>query len=379
VRRRDKGGPCMKRRVLVACAAVAAVLFGVAAYRFFRSDGGGPAREPRAFRCVRTVGAYAALIENPTASRVLLLGDLAEGCREFFEHAGLVCETRPKGEFDIVFAAGGRTPRQAKAARKALAADGAWAEFVDAREMKASEFKALLESMPDECVHVWMPGEKDWVVVGRRADARPRLDDMMDLFAREGAFKDLADAQCNTLPVAFASFAGTREGIMPAFEGLDAEVEPENFVTRDVAPLDWIAPGAVDDDIRDAAIREMRSMQVVRRMVLVGDMQAGRHDEEKSVETWARAALRNPGDTLLVERLERLSVNAQAFLKLGKAAMAAKCYDTMAQVCPDDPMPVYNYGLCMRQLGEDELAELAFRRAEELGRERGESPAGPSE
>lgn len=359
----------MKRRALVACAAVAAVLFGVAAYRCFMSGGGGePAREPRAFRCVRTVGAYAALIENPTASRVLLLGDLAEGYREFFERAGLVCETEPKGEFDIVFAAGGWTPRRAKAARKALAADGAWAECVDAREMKASEFKALLESMPDECVHVWMPGEKDWVVVGRRADARPRLDDMMDLFAREGAFKDLAEAQCNTLPVAFASFAGTREGIMPAFAGEDAVVEPENFVTRDVAPLDWIAPGAVDDDIRDAALREMRSMQVVRRIVLVGDMQAGRHDEERSVEVWARAALRNPGDTILVERLERLSVNAQAFLKLGKAAMAAKCYDTMAQVRPDDPMPVYNYGLCMRQLGEADVAERAFMHAEELAK-----------
>lgn len=360
----------MKRRVVCIVAVIAAAVAAVACWFLLRGDDA-IVRESRAFRCVRTVGAYAALIENPTASRVLLLGDLAGEYREFFEHAGLVCETAPKGDFDIVFAAGEWTPSQAKAARKRLVQDGTWAEWVDAREMMASEFKARLEAVPDGCVHVWMPGEKDWVIVGRRAEARPRLDDMMDLFAREGAFKDLADAQCNTLPTAFASYAGTREDILPAFGGDDAPVEPENFVTREVAPLDWIEPGAVDDDIRDAALKDMRSMQVVRRIVLVGDMQAGRHDEEKSVEVWARAALRNPGDTILVERLERLSVNAQTFLKLGKAAMAAKCYDVMAQVCPNDPLPVYNYGVCMRQLGELELAVLAFRRADELGKAKG--------
>jgi hypothetical protein len=362
----------MKRWILLCAAAAVAAFFGIAAYRFFTSGSGErqEGRTSKAFRCVRTVSAYAALIENPTAARVLLLGDLSGDYREFFEHAGLVCETEPKGEFDIVFAAGEWTPRQAKLSRKALARDGAWAECIDARELMASAFKARLEAIPGECVHVWMPGEKDWVVIARPAEARPRLDDMMELFAREGAFKDLADAQCDSLPVAFASYAGTREGIMPAFNGEDAPVEPENFVTRDVEPVDWIAPGTVDADIRDAALKEMRSMQIVRRIVLVGDMQAGRHDEEKSVEVWARAALRNPGDTILVERLERLSVNAQTFLKLGKAAMAAKCYDTMAQVCPNDPLPVYNYGVCMRQLGEHELADLAFKRADELAKAR---------
>ena len=365
----------MKKRLMLVGAAIVLVLLGVAAYRFFTSGSEESlARESRAFRCVRTVCAYAVLLENPTASRILLIGDLSESYREFFEHAGLVCETSPKGEFDIVFAAGEWTPRQAKAARKSLVKDGTWAECVDARELMASKFKARLEAVPDECVHVWMPGEKDWVIIGRRAEACPRLDDMMDLFARESAFKDLAEAQCNTLPVAFASYAGTRESIMPAFSGEDAAVEPENFVTREVAPLDWIAPGDVDADIRDAALREMRSMQIVRRIVLVGDVEAGRHDEEKSVEVWRRAALRNPGDTILVERLERLSVNAQTFLKLGKAAMAAKCYDIMAQVCPNDPLPVYNYGICMRQLGENELAELAFKHAEELDKAKDPKP-----
>lgn len=356
----------MKKIVLVGMAAIMVLIVVVACRCLLSGAEDSRRRESKAFRCVRTVSVYAALVENPTAARVLVLGDTVGDYSGFFEHAGLVCETEPKGEFDIVFVSGNVSPRMVKAARKVLAPDGAWAECIDAREMKASVFKTRLQALPYECVHVWMPGEKDWVLVGRKADARPRLEDMMDLFAREGAFDDLAVAQCNTLPVAFASYAGTREDMLPAFSGEDALVEPENFVTREVAPVDWIDCDAVDADIRDGALREMRSMQIVRRIVLVGDMQAGRHDEEKSAEVWARAALRNPGDTILVERLERLSVNAQAFLKLGKAAMAARCYDTMAQVRPDDPMPVYNYALCMQQLGKADIAELAFKRAKEL-------------
>ena len=108
----------MKRWITLILAAALAVLFGIAAYRFFMADKeDAPKRESKAFRCVRTVSVYASLVENPTASRVLLLGDLAEDYREFFEHAGLVCETNAKGEFDIVFAAGEWTPREAKSAR----------------------------------------------------------------------------------------------------------------------------------------------------------------------------------------------------------------------------------------------------------------------
>ena len=137
---------------------------------------------------------------------------------------------------------------------------------------------------------------------------------------------------------------------------------------RKVPSLDWMATDGIDYDIREAVTHEIRSMQVVRRIILGGVMQAERGEEEKSVESWAKAALRSPGDTMLVERLDRLSVNAEAFLKLGKAAMAARCYDTMAQIMPNDPLPVYNYGVCMRQLGEPEVADLAFKHADELAR-----------
>jgi hypothetical protein len=177
----------VKKRVAALVTAVLAIAVAVIAYVMLSEPGEAPqSAEPKAFKCVRTVSVYAALIENPTAARALLVGGFKDFYREILEHAGLVCETSPEGEFDVVFVAGAASRRELSAARKALAPDGVWAECIDAREMKASSFKKRLEALPDECVHVWMPGEKDWVLVGRRSSARPRLEDMMDLFAREG-------------------------------------------------------------------------------------------------------------------------------------------------------------------------------------------------
>lgn len=326
--------------------------------------------ESKTYPCVKIASAYMALVENPRAKRVLLLGEHAGEYSDIFIRAGLECATEASGEFDIVFASGARPDKLERTARRVLKRNGLWTECVDAREGTVGEFKKVLTSMPGKCVHVWMPGELDWLVTARSGDVKPELDDMMDLFTREDAFVDIVAAKCDTLPVVFASYAGTREDVLPAFEGKspDVALRPENFILRKVPEMDWILTDGVDDDIRESVMHEIRSMQIVRRIILVGVMQAERGEEEKSVESWAKAALRSPGDTMLVERLDRLSVNAEAFLKLGKAAMAARCYDTMAQIMPNDPMPVYNYGICMRQLGEEEIANLAFKHADELAR-----------
>ena len=326
--------------------------------------------ESRTFPCVKIASVYMALVENPKAKRVLLLGDRAAEYRAIFIRAGLECAIDPSGEFDMVFAAGQRSVSVNRAAHRVLKRSGLWAECVDAREETLEGFKRTLSSMKGDCVHVWMPGELDWLVTARTGDVKPQLEDMMDLFTREEGFTDTVAAKCDKLPIVFASYAGSREDIMPAFAGQDLKLglRPEYFIMRKVPSLDWMATDGIDYDIREAVTHEIRSMQVVRRIILVGVMQAERGEEEKSVESWAKAALRNPGDTMLVERLDRLSVNAEAFLKLGKAAMAARCYDTMAQIMPNDPLPVYNYGVCMRQLGEPEVADLAFKHADELAR-----------
>ena len=326
--------------------------------------------ESKTFPCVKIASVYMALVENPSAKRVLLLGSYAGEYSDIFIRAGLQCATEPSGEFDMVFAAGRRTAKVERAARRVLKKSGLWAECVDAREATVGAFKKTLVSLPGRCVHVWMPGELDWVVTARAGDVKPELDDMMALFTREEAFEDIVSAKCDTLPVVFASFAGTREDVLPAFQGKDpnSALRPEHFILRKVSDMDWILTDGVDIDIRESVMHEIRSMQIVRRIILVGVMHAARGEEEKAAESWAKAALRSPGDTMLVERLDRLSVNAEAFLKLGKAAMAARCYDTMAQIMPNDPLPVYNYGICMRQLGEEEVANLAFKHADELAR-----------
>lgn len=328
-------------------------------------------RESRPLPSVQIVMAYSVIAENPSAKRVLLLGSYADEYREVLQRAGLeLVDASADTEVDIVFSSGSRTPKQERSARRLLKKGGAWAECVNVREITMAEFRKTLSSMPYKCVHLWMPGELDWVVVGRSPDSKPSMAELFDVFSRESAFPDLVAAKCDSMPILFASYAGVLEDILPAFRHRDMKQgpRPEYFITRDIPKLDWMVMDDVEEDIREGALREIRSMQIVRRIILVGVMHAENGEEDKAVESWAKAALRSPCDTMLVERLDRLSVNAQAFLKLGKTAMAARCYDHMAQIKPNDPMPVYNYGLCMRQLGEKELAELAFKRAEELSR-----------
>ena len=328
-------------------------------------------RESRPLPSVQIVMAYSAITENPSAKRVLLLGAHANEYREVLQRAGLECaDDTTDNEVDIVFASGARNSKQERSARQLLKKNGAWAECVNAREITMADFRKTLSSMPEKCVHLWMPGELDWVIVGRSEEAKPSMAELFDVFSRESAFPDLVAAKCDSMPILFASYAGIREDILPAFRhrNMKQGPRPEYFITRDVPKLDWMVMDDVDADIREGALREMRSMQIVRRIILVGVMHAENGEEDKAVESWAKAALRSPCDTMLVERLDRLSVNAQAFLKLGKTAMAAMCYDHMAQIKPNDPMPVYNSGLCMRQLGEKELAKLAFQRADELTR-----------
>lgn len=349
-------------------AVLAAAVAAVAAVAYFARPRGGAARATPArevFECVRIASVYAALAECPQARKAVLLGDGAGPLRGILERAGVACSSDAAGPVDLVLAAGRRTAEAARAARGALSSDGVWAELLDVDGMSAPVLWRFLKKMDFRTVHLWMPGENDWLVVGRGA-GRTRLSDMMEVFSRESAMADLAAARCDSLPCLFAGYVGSRDDVMAAFNGSDAEVHPGDFVTREPAPLSWIDPSDVDADIRDAALGEMRAVQLVRRIVLVGCMQAAKGEEEKSAETWAKAARRNPGDSMLVERLERMSVNAKAFLGLNRPAMAARCYETMAQILPDDPGPVKGYGDCMRLMGRTDVAELAFKRVREL-------------
>ena len=243
-------------------------------------------------------------------------------------------------------------------------ANAVTSRVLDVQGFTARDFRRELEGFPGREVHLWMPGRHHWLLVGRASTNKVSLAAAMDALA--------LDEDCTSLPELFASYAGRREDIMPAFESdLRGEVVPEWFVTKEIPAADWLDDSGVDADILKGALAEMRSMQVVRRVVLEGDMLAAeakdKAGEEKAAAAWARAALRNPRDLLLRERLDRLSRNARGFLEVGKVLPAMKCYETMVLIKPDS-RNVRNFGLCLKKIGKVDMAEKVMRHADELGR-----------
>ena len=238
------------------------------------------------------------------------------------------------------------------------------ARRLDVGGMTATDFRRELDVYRGKTVHVWMPGEKDWLLVVRAETNRTSLAQAMDFFA--------ADTNCTmSVPEIFASYVGTRDDVIPAFRSvLEGEVVPEWFVTMDIPKLDWLDASGVDEDIAKTTLAEIRSVQVVRRMFLHGRMLAAKaadkKEEEAATDEWARAALRNPRDPMLLERIEVLNRNAKAFLNLGKPVMAMKCYETLVLIRPDDPVAIHNFGMCLKRIGKLDLAEKVLERADKL-------------
>ena len=234
--------------------------------------------------------------------------------------------------------------------------------IVNVAGMAAKGFRRELGDFPGEDVHVWMLGRHHWLLVGRLATNQVSMAEAMDALA--------FDADATSLPELFANYAGRREDIMPAFASdLKGEVVPEWFVTKEIPTLEWLGTVGIDDDILRETLAEIRSMQVVRRVAIEGDMLAAaakdKDGEERAAETWARALLRNPHDLFVLERLDRLARNARGFLEVGKVLQALKCYETMVLIRPD-AANVRAFGTCLRRIGKIDLAEKVLNRADEL-------------
>ncbi|MBQ6137277.1 MAG: hypothetical protein IJI73_07895 [Kiritimatiellae bacterium] len=362
-----------RRRRIVAVVALVFALLGIAAgVSCLLLDRGGRAAaetpEEYRYKPLGIVSAHIALLEKPDAKRVFAADGVDDEMKGYFSHAGLKCiGAADEGRADIVFASGRGADWKRLAQRMTENGVAAWR--LDVRNMSAGDFRALIERFPCEDFRLWMPGEHDWMLVGRAKARRIKLSAMLDMFSREGAFEDLAKAECGSLADLFASYVGRREDVMPAFEAGDmkAKVRPEFFVARTPPPMDWIVPGDLDDDIYRSVTGEMRSRQNVRRSIVEGGMLAmenGRIDD--AIAKWADAMLVNPHDSMLLDRLYRLAVNAVAFERVGNLKGAAKCYETMVSVRPKDTAAMLKYAACMRALGHKEIAEIAEKRAKEL-------------
>jgi len=236
---------------------------------------------------------------------------------------------------------------------------------INVKGMSAGDFKRILETFPGRTVHVWMPGAHDWLLTGTDSTNAVALAAVMEEFA--------SDTNC-TVSVAelFASYAGTREDILPAFASdLKGEVVPQWFVTKEIPSLSWLDLTDIDEDIRRSVLAEIRSMQVVRRLILEGNMMAERAKDKKSEEEaigfWTRAAVRNPNDPMLRERIENLYRNGKGFLEVGKVLQALKCYETLVLIRPNDATAVHNFGMCLRKIGKIDMANKVLARASQLG------------
>lgn len=363
------------RRILLAF-----VLLAVFAGCSKKPDASAP-KNAYVFEPVRMACAYIPLVEKPDAKTALLVGDLAKSLTNCLSHAGVACETVRNGKCDlIVVACGGMSKASCGKLCESLAEDGVVAWLMDMRNVTAEEMLERFRSFDLPSVHLWMPGEDLWVLVGRKAPSKIRLSDMLDVFAREGTFEDLARAQCGTLPEMFANYAGTMDDVAPAFYNFekDQKMCPELFVTREVPEIKWVDAADLDEDIRKSVLAEMRSMQVVRRLAVQGNMAAAdakdKKDEEKASDIFAKVTARNPNDLFVLERLDRLNRNARAFLETGKILQAMKCFETMVLIRPTDAVAVHNFGMCLKKIGKTDLAEHILERAEMLaGRAEGKT------
>ena len=241
------------------------------------------------------------------------------------------------------------------------------AKVIDVSGMSAADFRRALEEFEGKDVHVWMPGEKNWLLIGNLSTNPVPLAKAMDAFA--------ADTNCMmSVAEVFASYAGTREDILPAFKRkLEGEVVPEWFITKDIPEIKWLDTSDVDEDILKATLSEIRSAQVMRRELLRGNMLAAKatdkKGEEAATEVWAKVALRNPNDPMLLERIERLNRNAKGFLEVGKVLQAMKCYETVVLIRPNDPVAVHNFGTCLKKIGKLDLAKTVLERAKMLAKQ----------
>lgn len=372
-RRRGVVAKCVSviQKALV-CVVLALVVVGCGNDPSSEEEKSAVAPEERTFPPVKITTACIAAVEKPFAAKVLFADEKSELFRPYISPFGYICvsneEAKVTTRFDMVIVGGRAKATDLTNAFERVAEKGILVWRLDVKDMTMEDFRRHVESFPCPSAHLWMPAVDEWTIVGRRAADGQRLESMMDVFVRDAAFGILAEAKATALSDVFASYVGDLSDIMDAFKQGDPKtvVRPEFFITKEIPKIDWIVKGAVDDDIYRSTLAEIRSMQVVRRLIIEGDLVASEGKADDATEVWARAFLRNPRDPMLLDRLDRLFRNAKALLSVGNVNAAAKCYETIIVVNPKDSSAVFNYGICLRRLGKKEMSEDVFKRAREL-------------
>ncbi len=349
--------------ILGGIALIAALVGGELLY-FFKKDA--PLPDLHHYKALRTLSAALILAEKPDAISVCFADEGTESLREEFGKMGLMLTNSTfSGTCSVVLFS--KLPRNWKDLKSRVAANGLLVQLINAKDLKKRDFMGYLNSFPFRSYHLWMPGEYDWLIIGRPKPRKLKVSALFDLFTRENLFDSFAAAGLMEPADIFSSYVGTWEELKDAFDcDLTQTVLPENFVTREVPPIDWLSKVGVEKDILNGFLQEVRSRQVIRREVLKGAIFARHGDEDGALDAWASAWKRNPNDSMLLERLYRLAVNARAFMKVGNLKGAAKCYETMIAIRPTDIPVLKAYADCLLTLGQRPLAQKVLEKAREF-------------
>lgn len=318
------------------------------------------------YKALRTLSAALILAEKPDAVSVYFADEGAEVLREDFTKTGLMLTNATfSGACSIVLFS--KTPKEWGSLTTHIAANGLLVRLINAKDLKKAAFKEDLTTFPYASYHLWMPGEYDWLLIGREKPRKLKLNALFELFTRENLFDEFASAGLMEPADIFSSYVGTWAELKDAFGGdLTENVLPENFVTRDIPSLDWLTKGDLEADILKKFHQEVRSRQIIRREVLKGAIFARHGDEDGALDAWSAAWRRNPNDSMLLERLYRLAVNARTFMKVGNLKGAAKCYETMIAIRPTDIPVLKAYADCLLTLGQRPLAQKVLEKAREF-------------
>lgn len=311
---------------------------------------------------LRVATVYATALIKPDAKGVFISSD-SDRYSAIFKTItpGLVStnETEETSlKYDIVFITDDKLD-VLKGANK-VAKGGILANVFDASKFNAGEFKKFLESFPGDDVRLWMFSKTEWMLAGRLGGSKVKMANMLDLLSRDEVISLEAErAGCGSIQDILASYVGKREEIIPVFSGanLKTKIAPQFFIFEKIPPFDWISLDGVDADIVESISSAIYDRQYWRRVIVKAEeVSQDKKTLDQAIEMWAEAMKRNPVDTMLLDRLYRMAVNAKVFKDLGKFSDAAYCYEMMLSIRPEDKRVGEEYVAILNQLGKRDLA-----------------------
>ena len=323
---------------------------------------------------IRIASVYAAALSKPNAKNVLVKSDDKNYSEIFNLIMPKMVSTNESNDvrtkYDIVFVEKGNNALNLAEIKEKVSDNGILVNVFSVAKTKSSDFKNLLQDFPGDDVRLWMFSKTEWMIVGMFGKSKVKMLDMLDFFSREGVISvDAENSGAGSIQDVFASYAAKREAVMPVFtlSTQDFNVAPQYFLSEKIPPFDWIDPDGVDADIVESISSLIYERQYWRRIIVKAEeVSLNKNTLDQAIEMWTEAMKENSSDTMLLDRLYRMAVNAKVFKDLGKFADAAYCYEMMLAIRPEDKRVGEEYVKLLQQLGKRDFAETIQKKLKSL-------------